>query len=312
MGRIREEYINTGKVRFVYKQFAILGSESNRAAEASECAAEQGKFWDYHDTVFADQVSTRSTLDDEKLTELAGETGLDATAFGECLGSDRYVSQIKQDSLVVQTLGVRVTPAFLINGVFISGAQPFEIFQQVIEEQLGDSSSSADQPAATPTQAEPSTSEDDIEGVEFFPDSGIEHQEGDIHYDENVPSGGTHSAAWQNCGIYDEPVPEEPVVHSLEHGAVWIAYQPDLPAEQVEILRDLVRQAQQEQGERLVLLAPQPGLETPIVATAWRVQLELDDASDERLSQFVSRYQNGSLAPEPEAPCTGSIGEPIE
>ncbi|MBN1218346.1 MAG: DsbA family protein [Anaerolineae bacterium] len=136
MSRIRSEYIETGKVRFVYKHFAILGPDSNRAAQASECAAEQDRFWDYHDTVFANQLANRSPLDTENLAGLAGDIGLDTTTFGECLDSGKYTEQINRESLAVQSLGVRGTPAFLINGVFISGAQPFEVFQQVIEEQL--------------------------------------------------------------------------------------------------------------------------------------------------------------------------------
>lgn len=136
MSRIREQYVSTGKVRFAYKHFAILGPESTRSAEASECAADQGQFWAYHDAVFADQVSARSSLTANRLTELAGELGLETAAFRDCLDSGRHTSRITQESLSVQSLGVRGTPAFLVNGVFISGAQPFEVFQQVIEEQL--------------------------------------------------------------------------------------------------------------------------------------------------------------------------------
>jgi len=136
LSRIREEYVETGQVRFVYKHFAILGPESSRSAEASECAAEQGKFWAYHDLVFEDQYNNRSALNQDRLVELAQEIGLDTDAFSECLSSGRYSMQILQESQTVQALGVRGTPGFLINGVFISGAQPFEVFQQVIDEQL--------------------------------------------------------------------------------------------------------------------------------------------------------------------------------
>ena len=155
MSRIREDYINTGKVRFVYKQFAILGPESNRTAEASECAAEQDKFWEFHDYVFADQANNRSPLNDETLISLAAGVGLDVAAFTECLQSNRYTNQISEESLAVQSLGVRGTPGFVVNGVYIAGAQPFEVFQQVIEEQLQaieDSSAPAEpqQPAGPP------------------------------------------------------------------------------------------------------------------------------------------------------------------
>ena len=128
--------MDSGKVRFAYKHFAILGPESNRVAEASECAAEQEQFWAYHDLIFEDQYSSRSPLNEDRLVSLAGETGLDSAAFQECLNSGRYVDRVRQESASVQALGVRGTPAFLINGQFVSGAQPYELFQQVIEEQL--------------------------------------------------------------------------------------------------------------------------------------------------------------------------------
>lgn len=136
MSRIRAEYVDTDKVRFVYKHFAILGPESSRSAEASECAAEQGRFWEFHDLVFEDQSIYHSTLDQAKLVSLAGDIGLDTTAFNECLSSGKYSLQIARESQTVQTLGVRGTPGFLVNGLFVSGAQPFEVFQQIIEEQL--------------------------------------------------------------------------------------------------------------------------------------------------------------------------------
>jgi protein-disulfide isomerase len=136
VSRLRAEYIDTGKVRFVYKHFAILGPESNRVAEASECAAEQDEFWAYHDLIFEDQIASRNQLSEERLVSLAGQIGLDPAAFQECLNSGRYVDRVRQESASVQALGVRGTPAFLINGQFVSGAQPYEVFQQVIEEQL--------------------------------------------------------------------------------------------------------------------------------------------------------------------------------
>ena len=81
----------------MYKHFAILGLKSSRAAEASECAAEQNKFWAYHDLVFEDQISTRSTLDQEHLASLAGDLELDTDTFGECMSSGKYSLQITRD-----------------------------------------------------------------------------------------------------------------------------------------------------------------------------------------------------------------------
>ncbi len=136
MSRIREEYVATGKVRFVYKHYAILGTESSRSAEASECAAEQDQFWAYHDLIFTDQLATHSSLNQDKLVELAGQLNLDTAAFTECLSSGKYSLQISREAQAVQSLGVRGTPGFLVNGLFSSGAQPFEVFQEIIEEQL--------------------------------------------------------------------------------------------------------------------------------------------------------------------------------
>ncbi len=136
MSRIREEYIDTGKVRFAYKNYAILGPDSALAAEASECAADQDTFWDFHDAVYADQSANRTPLNVDNLSQLAASVNLDTDAFKECLESGRYRDQIRQDAMSIQSLGVRGTPAFLVNGMFVSGAQPFEVFQQIIEEQL--------------------------------------------------------------------------------------------------------------------------------------------------------------------------------
>lgn len=98
----------------------------------------------------------------------------------------------------------------------------------------------------------------------------------------------------------------------MEHGAVWLAYRPDLPVDHVETLRDIVRQERSSRGEALIILAPQPGLEIPMVATAWRAQLELEEATDERLLAFLDRFQRGPFSPEPGATCTfGGIGEPM-
>jgi hypothetical protein len=152
----------------------------------------------------------------------------------------------------------------------------------------------------------------DIDGVLVFPDPGRGHEDGDLTYAEDIPVGGIHNPQWQNCGIYDQPLRRENVIHSLEHGAVWIAYQPDLPADQVETLRTLVLQEQAGTQERWVVLSPQSDLNDPIVATAWRVQLRLDNVSDPRLAQFVRQYVKGPYYPEPGAQCTfGGIGTPL-
>ena len=131
-----------------------------------------------------------------------------------------------------------------------------------------------------------------------------EHVAGEVDYAEEPPVGGDHNAVWQNCGTYTEPVPEENAVHSLEHGAVWITYRPDLGDGQVG---ELERQAD---GETHVLVSPRPDLPAPIVASAWGQQLELDDAGDPRLDEFVRAFQQGPQTPELGALCSGGNGTP--
>ncbi len=117
------------------------------------------------------------------------------------------------------------------------------------------------------------------------------------------PMGGTHASAVQTCGIYTEPeVFPEFAIHSMEHGAVWITYHPDLPEEQIAALQDQVR------GQTKLLLSPYPEQSSPIVLTVWDRQLAVEDAADERIAEFIARYRNRS-GPEANQPCSG-IGVP--
>jgi hypothetical protein len=109
---------------------------------------------------------------------------------------------------------------------------------------------------------------------------------------------------WQNCGFYEEPVPNEPAVHSLEHGAVWVTHDPGLEEDQVEELRTLAEE------NSYVLVSPYEGLSAPVVASAWGHQVELEGAGDENLQSFVEAYQQGPQTPEPGASCSGGTGEP--
>ncbi|HSD83737.1 MAG TPA: DUF3105 domain-containing protein [Anaerolineae bacterium] len=144
-----------------------------------------------------------------------------------------------------------------------------------------------------------------LDGLVTYNNLPRTHSEAPQKYEQVPPAGGTHSAGWQNCGIYAQPVRNENAVHSLEHGAVWITYRPDLSAAAVETLRGLVR------GHTHVLLSPYPDLPSPVVATAWGLQLPLNDASDPRLPTFISRYEQGPQTPEPGAVCSGGVGTPL-
>jgi hypothetical protein len=132
------------------------------------------------------------------------------------------------------------------------------------------------------------------------------HDVRNIDYAQTPPAGGPHNPVWQNCGFYDESVRDENAVHSLEHGAVWITYQPDLPQEQIGKLRDLA------QSNRFVLISPYPDLPAPVVASAWGKQLRLQSAEDPDLKRFVQFYSQGpQVRVEPgHSSCRGGKGNP--
>jgi protein-disulfide isomerase len=122
-----------GKVRLVFRQFPLeFHKNAPKAAEAALCANEQGKFWEYHDVLFKNQQK----LEVPDLKEHAGTLGLDGAKFGQCLDSGKFTAGVKEDQAAGQKVGVNGTPAFFINGVFLSGAQPFEEFKKVIDEEL--------------------------------------------------------------------------------------------------------------------------------------------------------------------------------
>ena len=140
-------------------------------------------------------------------------------------------------------------------------------------------------------------------GVQSFSGFTRNHVQSPVRYAQTPPVGGDHDAVWQNCGAYDGPLGNENAVHSLEHGAVWLTYRPDLAGDQVERLRGFA-------GQDFVLVSPYPDLPAPVVASAWGKQLRLDDAGDPRLEQFVQFFRRGQQTPEPGAPCRGGTGSP--
>jgi hypothetical protein len=143
-----------------------------------------------------------------------------------------------------------------------------------------------------------------LTGLQTYPGLARDHVSGTVVYPQTPPVGGKHSATWQNCGVYSAPVPNENAVHSLEHGAMWITYRPDLPPSEIAtVVRDT-------SGEPYALVSPYAGLPSPIVASAWGVQLKLNSASDPRLKSFIETYKSGSRAPEPGGECTGGAGTP--
>ena len=149
-------------------------------------------------------------------------------------------------------------------------------------------------PAATVATVPPTTVAPP-EGVESYSVSPS-HTNDPVVYPQTPPVGGPHALSWETCVFRDRPVPSESAVHSLEHGAIWITYQPDVPAEQLAVLKRLA------DSRRDVLVSRwDVGLPAPFVATSWGRQMKLSSADDPRLLQFIRAFTG--QAPEPSAPC---------
>lgn len=128
------------------------------------------------------------------------------------------------------------------------------------------------------------------------------HEWGPLTYKVAPPVGGTHNYVWQSCmgDVYTAPIPDEQAVHSLEHGAVWITYRPDLPKDQVDRLVAKVR------DRTFMMISPYPDLDKPISLQAWGYQLKVDNANDKRIDEFIQALrQNATL--EPQAGCSEGI-----
>jgi len=140
---LKEKYIDTGKVKFVYRDFPLsFHKDALPAALAANCAREQGNdetFFAYHDLIFnGENKLGQGTVDipEESLKAYALQLGLNTDRFNECLSSQKYADEVQKDFADGQSVGVRGTPAFLVNGQMVSGAQPFSAFEQIIEAEL--------------------------------------------------------------------------------------------------------------------------------------------------------------------------------
>lgn len=140
---IVKNYVETGKVYFIYRSMGnFLSSrsgspESENSAAAAYCAGDQGLFWEYHDTLFAnlnDEIS--DPFAPRRLEAFAEAINLDMDSFNACVESGKYTAQVAQDGIDGTAGGVTGTPAFFVNDQFISGAQPYEVFRDAIEAEL--------------------------------------------------------------------------------------------------------------------------------------------------------------------------------
>lgn len=153
-------------------------------------------------------------------------------------------------------------------------------------------------------QANPSASSD-IRGEQTWSGLTQKHVETDVDYLMDPPVGGDHSSIWMNCDadVYEDEIPDENAVHSLEHGAVWVTYNEAAADADIQALAERVS------ATSYSLMSPKPAQESPIVLTAWGHQLALDSASDERVATFFETYVQGAQTPEPGAACGGGRAE---
>jgi hypothetical protein len=131
---------------------------------------------------------------------------------------------------------------------------------------------------------------------------GREHMYGHLTYPMSPPAGGNHNPYWMNCmgDVYPAEIAKEHAVHSLEHGAVWVTYRPDLPADQVAALASRV------QNVPYMFMSPYPQLDRPISLQAWGYQLKVDSAGDPAIDSFIDKYRI-LAAPEPGATCSQGV-----
>jgi len=122
-----------GKVRFVYRDFPLDGHpEALPAAEAAQCAGEQNAYWKYHDALFGQKYG----LGSDAYLQYASDLGLDMQAFSNCLIAHRYQARVKDSVLYAESIGVSSTPTFYINGIEVVGAQSYETFQAIVDQEL--------------------------------------------------------------------------------------------------------------------------------------------------------------------------------
>ncbi len=142
-----------------------------------------------------------------------------------------------------------------------------------------------------------------IDGVREY-QNPTGHTLSPVQYPQTPPAGGEHHPTWLNCGIYTEPVPNVYAVHAMEHGAVWVTYDPArLSADELATLRSYL-------PSTYAVLSPYVGLPSRIVLSAWNKQLVLDTPTDDRIGAFFEEYWRSQNVPEPGALCTGGIDGP--
>jgi protein-disulfide isomerase len=135
--QLRKDYADKGKVRFVFRHFPFIGEESLWAAEASECANAQGRFWDYHDKLFAEQGGeNQGAFSRDNLKRFASELGLDTAQFNACLDSGQYKSQVQDEFNEARRLRIDSTPTILVDGHVVQNGGSYPVLQAAVEAAL--------------------------------------------------------------------------------------------------------------------------------------------------------------------------------
>jgi hypothetical protein len=149
-----------------------------------------------------------------------------------------------------------------------------------------------------------SPADDGVEGVVQFGKLEQTHVQRCVDYPVSPTVGGPHFQVWATCGFYSSPVPQEMAAHSMEHGAVWITFRPDLGQAELEQIKKAA------DASDFVLASPYAGLTSKIVMSAWSRQLPLVGTDDPRFGEFIDTYVQGHQTPEMGPPCKGGVGNP--
>jgi hypothetical protein len=158
--------------------------------------------------------------------------------------------------------------------------------------------------AAPPSTDEEVISGDYVDRLELYPDLDGTHTDTRVTYDQSPPVGGPHNPAWLNCGVYDEEQQNENVVHTLEHGAVWITYDPaSATDDEIDALIELA-------PDTYSVVSPYDGLGNVMVISAWGAQLRFTEVDDPAVTDFLTEFWRSPTSPEPNAPCTGALDGP--
>ena len=137
-----KNYVETGKVKVIFKDFTIIGADSIAAANAAHCASDQGKFWEYHDTLYNHWTGENNGwASSDNLLQFAGELELNTDEFSKCMTDSKYAQSIANSNQDAKDLGLTGTPAFFIIGpdnkvTKIGGAQPYDVFERIFNSEL--------------------------------------------------------------------------------------------------------------------------------------------------------------------------------